>query len=260
MWDWLYDIPTIWSFLIFVTVITIVALFGLYIFKLFNIEAITCAEHNVIIGIFIAVISVFLGVMLTFVIIEVWDDYDRTQLDATKEAGTIFVFYQTISNLPDTEDIQELVIEYLEYIINVEYPALRYRNIPPEGNQLIIEIQDALYMYEPVGSKQLILYTQSIELFDQAILYRLDRLESGTVGINNLVWWITIIDSILLVVMSWFLLCSNISHYILTAIVAIYIASAIFLAIILSYPFRGYAAIAPDPFQEVLDEILSEDE
>lgn len=257
MWEWFYNMPTLLAFIIFVTLITVTSLLGLYIFKMFNIAAISCEEHNNIIGIFIAVISVFLGVMLTFIIIEVWNDYDNARLDATREAGTLFVLYQTVSALPDTEEIQDLIIEYLEYIINVEYPALKQKVVPPEGNQYVIELENLIYNYEPDGNQQLTLYNEAINLINLATSYRIDRLDSGTVGINDLVWWITIIDSVLLVIISWFLICSNLSHYILTAIVAIYIGSAIFLTLILSYPFRGNAAITPEPFQIALYDILS---
>lgn len=258
LWDWIYTIPTVLSFVIFVGMVTLFSLFGLYIFKLLNIEVIRCEGRNSIIGIFIGIISLFLGVMLTFIVVDVWNDYDEARVDATKEAGTILILYQTVSALPDTDDIQELIIEYLEYIINVEYPNFRDNNPPSESNELIIALQDNLYSYNPQGQQQSILYGECVSLLNQIILYRIDRIDSGTIGIHNLIWWITIIDAVLLVIMSWLILCSDLSHYILTAIISIYIASAIFLSLILSYPFRGFPAITPGPFENTLNFILDE--
>lgn len=255
MWDWFYDMPTIWAFIFFVVLITLLSLLGLYVFKQFNIRSIICEEHNTIIGIFITIISVFLGVMLTFVIIDVWNDYDRARLDATKEALSIFILYQTVRALPDTGDIQDVIIEYLEFIINVEYPALRNMVIPPEGNQFIVILQDLIYNLEPQDDREIVVYNEAIDTLNLVASYRVDRLDSGRVGINSLVWWITIIDAVLLVIMSWFLICSTVAHYILSGIVSIYIASAVFLTLILSYPFRGYGAITPFPFVTALEDL-----
>ena len=258
MWDWFYDMPTIWSFFLFVIIVTTVALVGLYIFKSLNISVINCEDNNSIIGIFIGIISIFLGVMLTLIIVGVWNDYDRARSDANREATNIFILYQTISKLPDTEDIQDIIIEYLEYIINVEYPALRHKEVPHEGTIFIEELQDTIYGYIPEGEQQIVLYAESIQTLNRIIHYRIDRLDSATVGINDLIWWVTMVDSILLLIMSWFLTCSTISHYILTTIVAIYVASAIYITLIMSFPFRGYAGLRSQPFQIALDDILSE--
>lgn len=92
--------------------------------------------------------------------------------------GKLVLFFA----LPDTEDIQDLIIEYLEYIINVEYPVLRNKVVPPEGNQIVIELQNLIYNYEPVGNQQLTLYNEAINLLNLATSYRVDGLDSGIVG------------------------------------------------------------------------------
>lgn len=258
MWEWFYDMPTIWAYIIFVIFMTMISVLGLYIFKQINIEGVRCEEQNNIIGIFMAIISVFLGVMLSFIVVEVWNNYDQARLDATKEASNIFILYQTISALPDTEEIQDVIIDYLEYIINVEYPALKYMNLPKEGDQYLRQLENLIYNYDPVGNKELTLYNEAIGLLNMATLYRIDRIDSATVGVNKIVWWLTIIDSVLLIITCWFLLCSKLFHYVLTAITAIYISSSIFLILILSYPFRGNAGLTPEPFEVALDDILSE--
>lgn len=258
MWQWFYDIPTTLSFIIFVGFITLFSLLGLYLFKILNIETLACSDYNTIISIFITIISLFVGILLSFLIVEVWDNFNIARLDAINEASTIFILYQTMSALPNTENIQDIIVEYLEYVINIEYPALKDNNMSPEGNDLIIELQNLIYDYQPVGDKQLTLYNESIDLLNQVISYRLDRLDSATVGINDLVWWITISNSILLMVMIWFIVCHNLSHYMLTAVISFYISSSIFLVIILSHPFRGAAGIPPIPFEDALDTILSE--
>jgi len=233
----------------------IVSLLGLYLYKLSNLSIINCEDNNTIISVFITIVSVFLGVILTFILVGVWNHYIQAEVDSDKEANTLLLLYQTISFIPNTEKIQELIIQYIEYIINVEYPALSQVNIPEEGNKLITELEDAIYSYVPVDIQQTFLYQQSMNLVNQASNLRIDRLTYGTIGVNSLIWWVMVLDFILVVVLSWFLTCTTISHYILTAIVTIYAASVIFIIIILAFPFRGYYALTPTAFETVLNEI-----
>jgi hypothetical protein len=112
-----------------------------------------------------------------------------------------------------------------------------------------------IYSYNPTNPKEVVLYNESIDLLNQAIELRIDRLNSAFVGVYPIIWWVTIIDSILITIMAWFINCTSVAHYILTGITAIYVATALFLVIILSYPFEGYLGLGPNPFEVALEEI-----
>jgi hypothetical protein len=61
-----------------------------------------------------------------------------------------------------------------------------------------------------------------------------------------------------MIFLCWLLSCSSLFHYLLMGVVAIYVASAIFLIFILGYPFRGYSALTPRAFEVAVNNILSE--
>jgi hypothetical protein len=233
----------------------IISLLGLYLFKIVG-SCIVCDEHNTVVSIFIATVSVFLGIILTFIIITVWGNFSEAQLNTHKEAQTIFLLYGAVEILPNTEETQQLIIEYLQDIINVEFPAMKSGKPVSENTHLFQQLQMAIYGYNPNGDQQTTLYGESIDLLNEAISLRIDRLNSATAGIYNVIWWVTIIDSILLIIMSWFIRCTGLIHYIMVAIIAIYVATSLFLVFILSYPFEGYADITPEPFEEAFNTII----
>jgi hypothetical protein len=89
-----------------------------------------------VISIFTGTISVFLGIILSFIIVSVWNNYTRAQLNAEKEAETLYLLFVTVENLPNTEGTQKRIIDYIEFIISVDYPALKQGQRPSGGSLL----------------------------------------------------------------------------------------------------------------------------
>ena len=246
-------------FFLCVLVTVIFSVLGLYIFKKIDTSPVRCEDHNAVVAILVGVMSVFLGVMVSFLIVTAWGIYSKSQLESQKEAQTIYILYEVVRTLPDTEDAQALIIAYLEYIIKVEFPAISKGEVPPTGEEFTQEIQRVLYDYVPETPQETVLYQKSITLIDLIVDLRINRVVTSTSGLNSLIWWITIIDSLLIIVMSWFLACSGSFHYIVVVIIAIYVASGLFTTMILSNPFRGYSGLSSEPFEQALANIFEGD-
>ena len=249
------NISTGWLFLIFLLTVVALSMLGLYVVRLIDVTPVKCKDHNAIISILMGIMAVFLGVMLSFLIVTAWSIYSRGQLDNQKEAEVLYILFEIVSTLPNTEDAQALIIAYLEYVINVEFPAISKGEVPPEGQMFIQDIQRALYEYEPQDPQQTILYQKSIQLEDVVVDLRINRIILATTGLNTIIWWVTVIDSILIIFMSWFLTCANIFHYLVVTVIAIYVGAGLFAILILSNPFRTTGGITAAPFEEVLEDI-----
>lgn len=251
----IYDIPLVWSFLLFVVTITLISVFGLFVFRKINIDNVRCKDHNGIVAILIGVMSVFLGVLLSFLIVTSWGFFSRAQLDNQREAQSIYILYELVSTLPGTKNIQRLIVVYLEYIINVEFPDMSDGYVPDEGEEIFEEIQREIYDYVPKGGHDKILYNRIVALIDVIFDFRINRLIAARGGLNQLMWWVTIIDCVLIIIMSWFLSCANLFHYLLVIIISIYVSTGLFTTLILSNPFRGDFGLTSVPFQQALEEI-----
>lgn len=251
------DIQTLASFLIFLTIITVLSLLGLYFFKNVVGSQYYCTDANNIVSIFVAIVSVFLGVLISFLIVTVWGEYSAAGLSDEREAQDLYLLYSTVFTLPNSENILDLIIEYTEYLINVEFPAGNVGNaILDEGGEVLQNLQQALYNYVPRGTHQFVIYNKGLDILDRVIESRVNRLYDASGSISWIMWGVTIIDSILIIVMTWFLNCEGFFHYLLVLIIAIYVASGIFLIYVFSYPYTGYLALTPEPFQKALNNML----
>lgn len=250
------SLPEWLNYLIVVIIAASIASFGLYLFLLFRKgKEIFCKEHNAIGAILIGLISVFLGVFLSFLVITSWDFYSRTELDAQKEAQTLYILYTVIQQLPNTQNIQRTIIEYLEFIINVEFPEMRTGNVSQTGQRFIQTLQDQIYGYVPTTAQQQVLYQKAINLLDVAIDLRINRIYAAETGINSIIWFISIINAIILIVMTWFVNCENVFHYIFTSMITVLTVSSLFTASVLSFPYRGSTSIKPNAYITALNDI-----
>lgn len=247
----LYNLPTMLIFIIFIITIPVLALISFYIFQKLNITVKTCSDnHNGMISIYISISTLFLAVMVSFLVITVWNNYALASLNSQKEAQTILLLYQNIYSLPDTENIQLLIQKYLDYIINVEYPQLKNNDVNLFGAQILGELQATLYNYKPQDERQNTIYNNSVGLMNAILDLRVSRIHNGS--LNYVIWLVAIFDSILIVIMTWLLNCKEIIHYLLVAFISIFIAASLFLIFVLSYPFRGQIGLTSQPFQDAL--------
>lgn len=251
MYDWIFNIPLVWSSILFILSIVFISLISLTIFKHFNIDKFLCQDNNTIVEVFTSIIAVFLGIFLTFTVIDSWKNFNQTQLNSIKEAKSIFMLSQTLNSLPNTKKIIDLIIQYIKNIINIEYPMLKEGKVVSWKDPILSQIESKIYSLNSNTS----VYNESIKLLNNVIFYRIDRINSGTNGVNKLVWWITVINSVLIITTSWFLNCNMFYYYILEIILTVYIASSLLLILIFSYPFRGDLGLQPTPFKEVLEDI-----
>lgn len=238
-------------FLLFIIVIPGLALICFYLFQKLNIKVKTCTENNNgMISIYISISTLFLAVMVSFLVITVWNNYAAASLNSQKEAQTIFVLYQNIYSLPNTSEIQLLISEYLEYVIKVEYPQLKNGDVQLFGAQILGKLQTAIYDYSPADGRESTIYNNCVGLLNAIVDLRVSRIHNN--GLSYVIWLVAIFDSVLIVIMTWFLHCKEVIHYLLVGFISVFIAASLFLIFVLSYPFRGQIGLTAQPFQEAL--------
>lgn len=250
-----YDLPVIVIFLVFIIVIPFFAVLGLFFFKSLKLNIVKCSKnigHNAFVAIYISMGFAFLGILISFLIITVWNIAKQAQLNSQQEAEAIFVLYQNMYALPNTEKIQAQIVEYLEYIINVEYPQLKNGIVPVFSSEILGNLQKSVYDYKD-SSANTFLYSNSIQKLNDIVSLRVNRIHDATIGLKPALWLVCIMNMIILILITYFLECDGkFAHYFYVYVISTLIASLLFLIYILNLPFRGSAGLTPKPFQEAL--------
>jgi len=234
------------------------SILGMMIYTALGISQYECAGDIGILSIFVSIIAVFLGVIISLIIAQANSNYATAVADATLEANAIYSLWNIIRQLPNSEALQDEVIAYLSYIINVEYPSLKKGDLPPEGDKLASNLATNIMAFGNTLTtpQDIVLWEAAMAQMSSAQTLRLARLTYASYGVNNIMWWVTVLDSIILIILTWFIKCDTVFRYVYVAIAAIYVAASLFALTIISYPFRGYNALHPIPFEQAYNDIM----
>lgn len=253
--EFLYDLPNSVLLVLFIIFVVVLALIGLYLFIFLIPTNLRAKFHNRTTGIFLSATATIMAIAIAFIISDEWEAYSKAVVNMDEEATSLSLLYGIVSSLPNTILTQQLIIQYLCYIINVEFPALSQGNIPDQGIVIIDQLRDAIFNYSPMNDKELALYQRSLDLFNDAIALRTVRISDSLTGISDELWWVMIIGVTIVIVISWFIIADIVYHSLLVALLSIGLASLLFLAVALNYPFRGDFGLDPTPFELALTQI-----
>ena len=250
--DFIYDLHSSTLLILLIVVSCILAVIGLLVFKYFAPRECFESDSNATTGIFIGIISIPIGVILSFIVAGVWGTYQDAAAKTNNEAFSLLYLYKTLGELPGTEHIQEMVVSYTEYIIDVEFPAAEEGIVPIEGFDRIIDIGDQVYAYNPETPTDAILYEEAIALYNSALSNRSARISAVSDGLAPELWWVLILGVIIIIIMTWFISSGIILHIILTIFITAGLVSLLFLIVALNYPFRGDFGLQSDAFSIAL--------
>src|SRR5438105_12545963 len=143
--EFLYNVPNSLLLFLFILFVVVLAVIGLFLFIYLVPAKYRDRAHNRTTGIFLSATATITAIAIAFIISDEWEAYTRALSNMDEEATALFLLYGIVSNLPDTQTTQELIIQYLCYIINVEFPALSRGTVPPEGIVIIDQLRNAIF-------------------------------------------------------------------------------------------------------------------
>lgn len=254
-WNWLFDWPPALAAFVFVLIIVVISLLGTFLYTWSGIQCFQCEGGTL--GFFIGIVSLFIGLTMSLIITQANSNYIVSIANAAQEASNFFSLYTELGALTNGKALQDETVAYLEYIIYVEYPALKDGKLPSEGDKIVESLIRNIIAYgtQATTADQQAMWNRALNTANQLQDQRVARLSNASYGVNNIVFWVTVIDAILLILMCWFVECSTFFRYVYATIAAVYIGTAMYLILVLPYPFRGQNAILPIPFEQVLSDI-----
>jgi hypothetical protein len=254
---WIYEIAT-WQLGVLIIGLTVaLSLGGLkltrnYINRTFRLSDSTNEGVN---GFFSGV-GVFYGLLLGLVAVASWESYNEACDLASREATAFTALYLDISFFPAPEkcDMQRYLHQYLDFVVNTEWPAHARGERPTPGGKLLINVQGILTRYHPPSVEQLTLQSEalrSINLLVEARRLRMDAVDSG---LPPILWFVVIFGAILSIAVTYFLYFNEVkTHFVLVAFIAIFTGMMIFFIAAVDNPFRGPSGVNADSYRDLFE-------
>ncbi len=256
---WIYYFPA-WTFGPTIIVLACaLAATGLYLTLRYN-RTSTEIAHNDVAGAIVATAGTVVAVMLSFMVVVVWQEFDASAGNVQREASAVADLYHIAGDMPNPlqSQLQTTLDSYVAIVVKDEWPRMRHGGASDEARLAAYDVGHELASFVPRSQRQSTLQQQSLALYQTFIDARRQRLGDNAQGIPAVLWGTMLFCVCVLIYLTYsFRITRLATHYAMTIGVTAIIMSILVLTAELDYPFRGDIAIRPTAFTGIAGEINS---
>jgi hypothetical protein len=212
-------------------------------------------EQNDVAGFIFAVLGVAYAVLLAFVVIAVWQNYETAKTNVDTEANELAGVYFLASRLPEPQrtHVQDLARTYARVVVEQEWPIMERGQTSERADSLVHQLRLELLEFNPRTEGEQVLYERGLTQLHDAVDARRSRLLEVREGIPNLLWVVLMVGGVITVSFTYlFGLKSNVAHALMVAALTLLICGILFTIAEFNNPFSGIVEIQPEAFREVL--------
>lgn len=220
----------------------------------------TLEAHKDVAGFILGVVGALYAVMLAFVTIVVWEDFNEAKSTVSREANQLADLVKLSRGLSTAvhEDVRATVIHYAHAAVEKEWPAMAGAGVgsrPGTGESL--DRLWRLYSSLPVtGEREAGLYGESLARLTDLSDTRRHRFHVSEDSIPAVVWMMLWVGAVITMAATYFFGLKNVvaqGH--LVGLLAGLISVALFMIVTLDHPFKGRTHIGPEAFERLLYEM-----
>ncbi|HYU18668.1 MAG TPA: DUF4239 domain-containing protein [Chloroflexota bacterium] len=212
-------------------------------------------SHHDVAGFVYAVLGVIYAVLLAFVVIVVWQQFDVADQHSQEEAAAIANIYRLALSLPEAERlaIRQTLVAYVDVVVDEEWATMARGEESPHASQLLNDVWRAFRRIEPRSEQEKAVYAEAMTQLTTLGKSRWQRLFDSREGLQPIMWTVLLVGgtltvgfSLLFAVEDWH------AHAMITGSLTATIAIMLFLIYAFDYPFRGDVRVKSEPFEAVL--------
>lgn len=231
------------------------ALFALWIVQRYG-KSLLFLDHTDYGGIFAQAIGIVFALILAFVTVAIWQNYDRVDDDVIKEATTLNNIYRNLEAYPEPISTQSrtLIRQYVQTVIRDEWPKLSTVRENDNAHHLIARVNAVILTFNPRSNSELVLHQETMRQLSAYRGLRHDRIIGGKPNLTPPIWLTLIGGTVLYLLYLCFFSVPDIRRYaLMIGALAAFLGLIYYLLVLYNYPFTEPGAISPEPFQKLLD-------
>lgn len=237
--------------MVFVLLFTATALMALKLFRKFS-DGDLHRRNREPAGFIFGAVSLIYSLILAFVIITVWEDYEKLDSNINKESDALFSIINHASLLPDSlkTEVHGMVATYAEHVVNDEW-----RDEDVEFHTTAIpQLRKLALTYEPMNNMEARIMAKVNENLDEVGTLHRERLAHGHSHIPHLVWAALLLGSIIVIFFSFYLSGDDKQlQNRWVGLLSMLIGLCLYLVYMLDHPFNGGSGVSKEPFERVIE-------
>lgn len=211
--------------------------------------------HNDVAGPILTLIGTVLAVMMSFMVVGVWQEYDSAAQTAQQEASALADLHHLADAYPSgvRASVQSGIDRYLSLVVSREWPAMRSGGESAQAHDAAYGIAATLERWRPSDAHETALQARGLEFAGTFLDARRNRILANHQGIPLVLWATMLLTGAITVLFSFYFRVERPRAQYLMVTAETAVISIIFTLIAeLDYPFRGDIAVAPYSFLHVM--------
>lgn len=215
-------------------------------------------RHNEVAGFIVAVVGTLYAVVLGFMTVVVWQQYDGVQARVAMETAAVSDTWHNAVGFPPEirSSLRSSMQEYAREMIAVEWARMRAGGFSVRGDNLIMDATGTVGSYVPRNGAETNAQAATLRLLTELHDARLRRLSSNDEGLSGFDWTVLTIGAVVVISFCFLFGMHNPRlHLVMTSAVTVLITAMLVMIFELQYPFRGDLGIRPTAWVALLDHI-----
>ena len=204
-------------------------------------------------------VMVFYGLVLALIAVRVFDSYTETAHVVSLEATTVAALFREIGGYPEPvrTELQASIRDYVDQVIHEAWPQMRAGIVPLGGVRRMNVIQAQLAAFEPKTESEKIVHAEVMRGFNEFIKVRRQRLDRVRESLPGVQWMIVLLGAAISLSATFFFRVPDVRlHVILVSLLALFIATVIFVMFSMDHPFRGDLRITAESYRLVYEQLM----
>ena len=201
-------------------------------------------------------LGVIYGVLLTFVVIVVWEDFKDAKSAVMQEANHLGDIIRLSTGLPAPlpRQVREAAIHYAQVVSDDEWKAMRRDEASHQAQAAMDKLWQIILAVEVSTARESALYTEMLDRLTELSNWRRERLHASHESIHTVLWALLWAGGLVTIVFTYFFGVKSIrSQVLMTAALTGEIAFILFLIAMLDHPFRGDVTVGPEALLEIVE-------
>jgi amino acid transporter len=214
-------------------------------------------QHEVA-GFIIGVLGAIYAVLLAFVVVVVWNQFEDAKSTVEKEANQLNDLSRIAQGFsaPGQQRMLEGLRAYTQAVVSDEWKTMSEGRASEKAQAAMEDLWRIYRELEPQTNRENALYGESLDRLSDVSDNRRLRIYASRDDVPAVVQVLLWGGGLITIAFTYFFGVKSVrAQALMTAALAGVVAFILFLVVVLDNPFHGYLRVTPEPMQEVLDRI-----
>jgi hypothetical protein len=219
--------------------------------------------HHDVAGFIFAIVGVIYAVLLAFVVIVVWEQFEAAEEKATQEATSVATLYRLAHGFPTTveKSFKSELRDYDDVVITQEWPAMDHFQETPRADDIVNELYETLDTVQPTTDQETSVYMAMMTELNQFSAQRTARVLASREGLPAVMWVVLFFGAFTTIAFTYFFGPENFTALaLMVSLLSAMIGLMLFLIWITDHPFSGDLRVGPEAFEHVGEMMKTIDE